>query len=271
MWLPLLWLAACEEEGETIFEGPYHVRFTETGGSVVENFNFPQNSNLNQPVEVQLHLVAPQQGSETQISFEVTGSAVEGVDYQLLDGKTVTIPASESFGSFRFVPLNNREQDGIREAVFIITEVNNGLQIGRSAGGIIGRSATWEILDDDCLVDLRQFNGTWEIEETEGGDQQNASVFEYEVQIEADFDSNNQVIIKNFAGIEGAEVYLNLDMCQRQLIIPEQRVQGLGNNAGNIRTLEPGNFDEEAGRINFRFTMDALGNITRSITASRID
>lgn len=268
--LPLLF-ARCDGQEDLIFQGPYHVRFTETEARVVENNNYPLGQNRNEPLEVSMHLVSPLLGADTEVTYALYGDAVEGEDYEILGGGngTVTIPAGESFGFIQFRPLNNRENEGDRDIVFTITGVNNGLQIGRSGGGIIGRSMAYTISDDDCLVDLRLFEGTWEVAEQEG---EGEDVFEYtyEINIKPDFNFNNRVVIEGLAGVEGAQVFANLDLCQRQLLLPEQQVTGIGN-LGSARSEEPGSFDVEGGRITFSYEMDARGNILRSITAIRND
>lgn len=269
-------LGGCEGVEEKIFEGPYHVRFTETEGRVVENQNDPQNQNLSASVEVQAHIVGPQQSGATEISFAVYGDAEENVDYILgftgFQDKKITIPAGESFGSFSFVPLNNRDRDGDRNIIFEITEVNNGLQIGRSGGGIIGKRVTYTISDDDCLLDLRQFQGTWEVTETIGNPPgEDPLTLTYTMIIEPDFAFNNRVIVRGLAGFTNAQVFLNLDLCQRQIQLPEQRVSGLSGQAGQARSRAAGNFDLEGGTLNLSYTMDRAGNAVRNISAVRQD
>lgn len=265
----VLLVFSCGDPEEILFEGPNHVRFTEESGSVVENFADPSNQNLTPPITVRIHMAGPQLNSETIVNFDAFGDAREGVDFRIVGPpnaeKRVVIPARESFGSFQFVPINNRLRDGDRSIVFAITGVNNGLQIGRGAGNQIGRTMRYEIRDDDCLLDLRLFQGTWQVEERIGND----DPVQYTVNIAPDFDFNNRIVISNLGNLNNTSVFLNVDLCLRQCFIPEQRVTNLNAQRPNVRTLNPGNFDLEGGRISFTYTMDRLGNTTRQFVATR--
>ncbi|MDW7694100.1 hypothetical protein R9C00_05040 [Flammeovirgaceae bacterium SG7u.111] len=261
--------SGCEDSERILFEGPYHVRFTELSGAVVENNNYPTTLNRNESIEVKVHIASPLLNADTEVSFDLFGDAVENVDYRLLNAtdKKIVIPAGESEAIIQFVPINNRKTDGDREIVFTINGVNNGLEIGRSGGGIIGRSTSYTISDDDCLVDLRLLEGTWAVTETIGVEE-GAFEEEYDITIAPNFDSNNQLIIKGLGGVADAEVFANLDLCQRGFSLPEQIVQGLSLNT-STRTEASGSFDEEGGRIVFTYTMDVRGNVTRNFTASK--
>ena len=70
-------MVSCEKAGETIFEGPYHARFTESESSIVENYADPFNLNQNEPLSIELHIAAPSPTSTTIIEYEVSGSAQE--------------------------------------------------------------------------------------------------------------------------------------------------------------------------------------------------
>jgi hypothetical protein len=94
---------------------------------------------------------------DIKIKYTVSGSAREGIDYEIegKDGVTgeIEIDAGESFGYINLRLINNA--NNILESqnlVFTLLEVTpESLQIGRSAGGIIGRSMSFTIFDD-CIL-----------------------------------------------------------------------------------------------------------------------
>ncbi|MEN7549711.1 hypothetical protein AAG747_17440 [Rapidithrix thailandica] len=261
-------LFSCEEE-ETLFEGPYHVRFTEMEGSVLENYNYPFTENQNLATRVSVHLVGPQMSDNTEITFEMLGDAKEGEDYILIEPESqkLVIPPNESFAYLYFVPLNNQERDGDREILFNITGVNNGLEKGRGLNGIIGKTMRYTLQDDDCLADLRKMNGLWEAEETVENDT-TVEARTHEFQVDVDFDFNNRIRITNFAGIEGASIFANLDLCSKQVFIPEQAVSGGSENLGNVRSLRHGTFDEESGILRITYNLDRLGSVNWVLVAT---
>ncbi|QHT65534.1 hypothetical protein GXP67_02055 [Rhodocytophaga rosea] len=141
-------LASCEKK-EIIFEGPYHILFTEPTGSARESFN--------KVIPISVHLVGPQLNQDIKIKYTVSGTAREGIDYEI-EGKDdvigeLEIDAGDSFGYINLKLINNA--NNILESqnlVFTLLEVTpENLQIGRSTGGIIGRSMTFTIIDD-CIL-----------------------------------------------------------------------------------------------------------------------
>jgi len=141
-------LASCEKK-EIIFEGPYHIMFTEPTGSARESFH--------EVIPISVHLVGPHLNEDIKVRYTVSGTAREGIDYEI-EGKDgvigeLEIDAGESFGYINLRLINNA--NNILESqnlVFTLLEVTpENLQIGRSAGGIIGRSMTFTIVDD-CIL-----------------------------------------------------------------------------------------------------------------------
>ncbi len=263
-----LLIQGCGEKEEIIFKGPHFVRFTEKETFVKENFHDPSGLNLNEPTEIELHLAAPAQRNTTTVRYEVSGTAVENVDYQIIggDNKRVLIPTGRHSGSLSLRILNNRANDGNKTIILTITEVNNDLAIGYGANGINGRSHTITILEDDCPVDIRLMEGLWEFN-------QNDEEFIYQTEILVDYTRNNRIIIVGIGGLdeEGGFVFANLDMCNRELIIPEQLLGGFGGQAGNTRSDGIGIFDEQAGTIEFSYSVDAFGTTVRTIEGRKLE
>ncbi len=141
----LLIILSCSEK-ETIFEGPYHVRFTEEEGFAFESFS--------KIIKVSVHNAGPQLSTPITVNYSVGGEAREGVDYEILGNKgTVIIPANQSFGYIDLKLINNANNIlGQQDIVFTITGVSpESLQIGRSKDGVIGKTTTFTIFDD-CIL-----------------------------------------------------------------------------------------------------------------------
>lgn len=131
---------ACEEK-QTIFDGPYYVRFTNTSASIAENAT--SNSTI------RLHAASPKRGSEIEVKLSVQGGT-EGVDFDFVQGgTTLTIPAGEYFTQFVIAPIDNDINDGAKTIRFTIESVSGGLDAGF---GLVGKTFTYSITDDDCAT-----------------------------------------------------------------------------------------------------------------------
>lgn len=258
---------SCNESSEIIFEGPYHARFTEATSEIAENYKDPFNINFNQPVSIPLHLAAPAQTNTTIIEFSVSGTAIENVDYILENGesKRVLIPVGEHLGEIRYFPINNRDLTGDKTIKFTITSVNNSLEPGFGETGINGRFHTVTIKDDDCLVDLRKFEGMWEFDQNDGQ-------FIYDVEILVDWNSNNRIYMLGYTGLDSTLfAFANLNLCNREFEIPEQNLAGT-NQLGRTRTIGKGSFDSEVELISFSYSYDIAGPETvRTVQARKIN
>jgi hypothetical protein len=143
--MSIIFFSSCEKE-ETIFEGPYHVRFTEVEGSARESFN--------KPIKISVHFVGPQRDEPITVHYSVGGDAREGVDYEILGNRgSVTIPANQSFGYIDIRLINNANNILYQQdIIFTITGVSpENINIGRSKDGIIGKTTTFTIFDD-CIL-----------------------------------------------------------------------------------------------------------------------
>jgi hypothetical protein len=139
----LFGLLACETE-PIIFQGPYHVRFTEQSRTLRESFS--------PIIDIPVHIVGPALTEDVIINYTLAGSAREGIDYQIIGTRgQVTIDEDELLGNVR-VKLINNANNIIREQDLVLTLVNAnaGLRVGQSAGGI-GRQFTLTIIDD-CIL-----------------------------------------------------------------------------------------------------------------------
>lgn len=139
-----LLFSACEKD--YTFQGPYHIRFTDTVVSVKESYP--------RIVRLRVHNVGPQLGEAITVKYLMKGTAREGIDYTILGAKgTVTIPANQSFGEIQ-VKLINNSNDRLesQDLVFVLTEVTpTSLRVGFGKNNNIGRQLTLTI-QDDCIL-----------------------------------------------------------------------------------------------------------------------
>lgn len=266
LFLLLTLALSCDEREEIIFEGPFHARFTETESEILESYADPFNQNRNEPVSIQLHIAAPSQNSTTIIEYEVSGTAEENIDYVLEnENKRVLIQVGQHKGEIRYLPINNREQTGDKTLKFTITSVNNDLAAGLGETGVNGRFHTVTIKDDDCLVDLRKFEGIWEFDQNDGE-------FIYDVEILVDWNANNRIYMFGFTGLDSTlYAFANLNLCNGEFEIPEQYLAG-SSQLERTRSVGKGSFDSEVELLTFSYSYDIAGPETvRTVQAKKKD
>ncbi|MCU0352265.1 MAG: hypothetical protein MUD08_00780 [Cytophagales bacterium] len=138
-------LPSCQEQRIT-FEGPHHVRFTDTVASYRESYP--------RVVVLRVHNVGPQLAQPITISYLVSGTAREGIDYNIVGTRgTVTIPANQSFGEIQ-LRLRNNANDRLESQQVVLTMVGatpDNLRVGFGKNNNIGRKLTLTILDD-CIL-----------------------------------------------------------------------------------------------------------------------
>jgi hypothetical protein len=139
-----LLLLSCETE-PILFDGPYHVRFTESGLSKKESYA--------SIIDIEVHLASPALANDILIGYEISGTARKDTDYKILsDENKIVIKKGEYFGYIKISLINNannilRSQD----LVFTLRTVNDSrLQVGQEAGAI-GSTFTLTI-QDDCIL-----------------------------------------------------------------------------------------------------------------------
>jgi hypothetical protein len=133
-------LVSCKEE-LTVFEGPYHVRFTTTSASIDENVAAGR--------QIGLHFAGAEPDEAINVTLSVTGG-VEGADFVFVSGGTsLTIPAGEFFTSLTVAAVDNDENDGDKVLTFTIESVSGGYDAGL---GLVGKKFTLTIVDDDCAT-----------------------------------------------------------------------------------------------------------------------
>jgi len=140
----LVALVGCETELK-VFEGPYFVRFSETLLTTKESFS--------KPIPIEVHHAGPAPKDDVTITYAISGSAREGIDYVITGTRgKVEIESGEYFGTINVQLINNsnnilRSQDIVFTLLTIDTK---GLQIGQGTSAI-GNTFTLTI-QDDCIL-----------------------------------------------------------------------------------------------------------------------
>lgn len=142
--LLLLFIAGCETD-RIIFNGPYHVRFTQATGFSKES--------VTDTVKIEVHNVGPAPAEDITIGYTIGGDAREDVDYVILENrKKVTIPAGEYFGYIKILLINNANNI-LRSQNIILTLQSttvDKLEVGQGTSQI-GNTYTFTIFDD-CIL-----------------------------------------------------------------------------------------------------------------------
>jgi hypothetical protein len=137
-------VVGCETE-PIIFEGPYFVRFTETALTTKESFS--------KVIPIEVHSAGPYPKSDMTITYSISGTAREGIDYIINGPKgKVEIQSGEYVANINLELINNsnnilRSQDIV---LTLLTVDHKGIQIGQGVSGI-GNKFTLTI-QDDCIL-----------------------------------------------------------------------------------------------------------------------
>ena len=141
--------------------------------------------------------------------------------------------------------------------------MTNDLLVGFGFNGIVGSTHEVTIKEDDCLVDIRQFEGVWEFN-------QNDDEYIYDVEVRVDYSRNNRLVMSNYTGLDSAvTAFVNLDMCTRELSIPEQFLGGFNNQIGRTRSDGKGSFDQNIETMTFSYSYDLVGPSVKFIRATK--
>lgn len=124
-------------------EFQYHVTFDVSSASVGEDSP--------EPLAISYHFRGVAGDTPITVEFTLGGTAVEGVDYNVIGGTTGTIPANEYYGSIVIEPINNDLQNDPRTIEISIASVSGGY--GAGSGGL-GATVEVAINDDDCSPDI---------------------------------------------------------------------------------------------------------------------
>ncbi|WP_405606825.1 hypothetical protein [Polaribacter sp. Asnod1-A03] len=179
---------SCDESKETIdtlsFPTDSFVSFSDTSISVLES-----NTEI---IDVVLNLSTSKDAatSPTTVSYTITSeNAIEGVHYNILDGKTsFDLPAGIFSDSLQIQPIDNSDEDGDKVITITLTDAPVGLGFPGPDG--IGQTINLTLQDDDCAFSLESLGAAaWSgADNATGSEGPNASL------IQTSFDGTDLLI-----------------------------------------------------------------------------
>lgn len=185
----MVFAASCDQTPELeLFEGNF-VAFTDTG-----NLNVLESDG---DISLSAEVAQGAGTSDVTITLTTSGDAVEGVDFDFPNGKTIVIPAGDFTGSTVLSLIDN---DVFSNAKTLIVEITastaSGADIGLSEESSFRKTIT--INNDDCQDDVRgsyASSGLWGRGDGAGGtgDDPLLGPFDYTATVELVGCSGNEV------------------------------------------------------------------------------
>ena len=149
----LVGYTACEKDKPVlIYEGSDFIFFNDVDASVGES-----NTAVNY---IFVKLAADQQSATVTVDFAISGDAVEGTDYEILNTtKSLTFASGYYTDTIKIKSINNTIQDGNKLITFTLS---NGGSFNLGYPGPDSNNSIFEftIIDDDCAFDPSIFAGT---------------------------------------------------------------------------------------------------------------
>lgn len=107
---------------------------------------------------------------ERIVSFSLSGSAVKGIDYTIVDDKTSFVFKPNSFQDIiRIVPIDNTVEDGDKDIIITLGEAS-GVNLGfPGTNNTSGKNMLIKLEDDDCAFVAEVFTGVPSGTETSSG------------------------------------------------------------------------------------------------------
>ncbi len=142
-----------EEDGRITFDGAF-IEFDVATQSIAEN-----STSI---VRIPVNNAGPTSGSDITVNYSTEGStAVEGVDFEILAGGQlgqVIIPAGSNTGIIQLRMIDNLMSEG--NLVLNLKLASNSANIS-SGRGEVGLASSLTIIDDDCPIDLSEYEGEY--------------------------------------------------------------------------------------------------------------
>ena len=162
----LVFIFSCSEKdmeySNVDFDSETFVAFTNEQLSV--------NELVNNPIEVEaLYAASRSSAMNISVPFTISGDAVEGVDYTIVDNKSsYNFSPDQLSDSIFIMPIDNSESDGDKEIV--ITLNSNGVYLGYPGPDNNNKTITMTIVDDDCPYTLEELGAaSWSGSDNAGG------------------------------------------------------------------------------------------------------
>lgn len=240
---------SCEKE-EILFEGPFHVRFTDTTATFKESH--PDTINI------QVHNAGPQLEEDVDITYLVSGTAREGKDFEFVSEKgVVTIEDGESFGNIQIRLINNANNILEQQTIILtlLSVSNRSLSVGQ---GKIGDNFVLTI-EDDCIlggVYTAQYTNNFQVPPISGITITSNDCQEYRV---SNWDINLlfiQVYFQSGFLLPLERDLTFIDNLDNTITIPQQNEQTLPEEFDQISGT--GAFNPNTGVITLNISLDNL-------------
>ncbi len=234
-----LFMVSCEEE-LTVFEGPFHARFSGSATSV--------NENATTETTIQVHYAGPKPTEAITVDFSVSGGTA-GTDFNLIGSQSLTIPAGDFFASFKVSPINNVVASGNKVITFEITSVSGGVTAGL---GLVGKKYTYTIVDDDCPFEVENFVGVYDCDEP--------GYAVYDVELAAGTEPNT-IVVSNFWDYSVASIYIVFDPNSNTITVPDQPI-GLTSSGSPLHAVGSGTYTACDGNFTYDYVIYRLSDDT---------
>lgn len=225
-------LIACEEDRIILSESNYHVKFA------LNNTNYTEGERI---LNIPVRLVSTALGSPLQITYTVSGTAVEGEDYEFVSAKgTATIAAGSYATNVVVKLLDDVNSDGAKTVVLTITSVSPAVRVGE---GLPGKVLTITIADDDCAFEAASWAGDFVATEVYTA----GTYGPYTITFERDAINPNRFFFDNFYD-SGCDAYIVFDPATVTVKFPDQAP------CGDALTASSGTFNQCEGTISITLT-----------------
>lgn len=227
-------LAACEEDRTILSESNYHVKFDLNNTSLTEG---------NSTVTIPVRLVATASAAPVEIQYTVTGTAVEGTDFEFVSTKGSATIAAGAFATNVVIKLlDDVNSDGAKTIILTLTSVSGGFRTG---DGLPGKVLTLTIADNDCAFDVTSWSGNFVANEIYAS----STYGPYEVTFQQDASNPNRFRFDNFYD-SGCDAYLVFDPATVTVRFPDQAP------CGSPLTASSGTFNQCEGSITISLHFD---------------
>jgi hypothetical protein len=245
---------ACEPEKKLLEEENFHVRFSNEKVALKEE-------NVGK-YTYSVDLVAPHQSSGIDVTYKVSGTAEEGVDYKLLSPTSVTIAANSSSAPVEIEVLDDLNSDGTKNIVFEIESVSGGFSAGL---GLIGKTFEVELVDNDCPLDDWSGDYALSIVGSEGSANEGFDLFGGAIAATVTLDPNSPIGIAVTSAYHD-EFLLTLNACPETVTSDDTATAGDGEislaEGEGIEQI----FDPNTNTIKLVIVLGPYGNFDYTLT-----
>ena len=130
---------------------------TTAAGTTITRSYAQQPNGVGTPVRLQVNLAAATRSEAVTVNFTVSGSAIEGVHYNMVtSGNSVTIPAGEHFAYIDYEVLTfNFGTDEAQTITITLTDASGDVEVSSNYGTLTTNTRK------ECAFDITNFAGAY--------------------------------------------------------------------------------------------------------------